>query len=105
MTDGFQFVVAAGHPALPGHFPGRPIVPGVLLLDHVLRGIEAQAARPVAGLQQVRFVAALLPGETACVSLQPDADRVKFVVQAERGGARATLASGSVRLSARTASP
>lgn len=99
MTNGFEFVVPEDHPALPGHFPGRPIVPGVLLLDEVLRGIEASGGPPVAGLQQVRFVAALLPGETACVSLQADAARVKFVVQVRRDGVPATLASGSVLLS------
>lgn len=102
---GFEFVVAGTHPSLPGHFPGRPIVPGVLLLDEVLRGIEAGGARRVAGLQQVRFVSALLPGETAQVSLQADDHRVKFVVQAQRDGVAATLASGSVLLSPRVPTP
>jgi 3-hydroxyacyl-[acyl-carrier-protein] dehydratase len=30
----------ADHPALAGHFPQRPIVPGVLLLDEALHAIE-----------------------------------------------------------------
>jgi 3-hydroxyacyl-[acyl-carrier-protein] dehydratase len=36
--------VAADHPALPGHFPGSPIVPGVVLLDETLHAIDALAA-------------------------------------------------------------
>ena len=36
-----KFRVAADHPALPGHFPGRPIVPGVVILDHVQQAIES----------------------------------------------------------------
>lgn len=29
------------HPALPGHFPGRPILPGVVLLDAIARAARA----------------------------------------------------------------
>lgn len=29
------------HPALAGHFPGEPILPGVVLLDEALHAIEA----------------------------------------------------------------
>ena len=31
--------IGAEHPALAGHFPGAPILPGVLLLDEMLREI------------------------------------------------------------------
>lgn len=34
------FTIAADHPAFAGHFPDRPIVPGVVLLDCAIRAIE-----------------------------------------------------------------
>jgi len=57
--------IAAEHPALPGHFPGAPIVPGVLLLDEVLRaaaGSLAGSARWRIG--SAKFVKPVRPGET-----------------------------------------
>ena len=35
-----EFVVEPCHPCLPGHFPGSPLVPGVVVLDQVLAAIE-----------------------------------------------------------------
>ena len=69
------FRVPADHPCLPGHFPGRPVVPGVLLLEQVVAAIEAVHG-PLAGvrLPQVKFVRPLLPGEQAQVSLEPRED-------------------------------
>ena len=37
--------IAADHPAFAGHFPGMPIIPGVVLLDEALFAIEAAGAR------------------------------------------------------------
>lgn len=89
-----EFAVPHDHPALPGHFPGRPIVPGVLVLDHVLAAIEA-AQGPLQGglrLPQVKFLQPLLPGQHARVVLDGGAPRWRFKVL--RGDQ--LLASGEV---------
>jgi len=65
-----EFTVAPDHPCLPGHFPGQPIVPAVLLLD--LSCAVLQQARPDLGpLREVKlakFMHPVLPGETVRVS-------------------------------------
>ena len=66
-----RFTIAADHPCLPGHFPGRPLVPGVVLLDRVLDAIEMEhgALGPLR-MPQVKFLQPLLPGEEARVELE-----------------------------------
>lgn len=78
--------VSPDHPALPGHFPGAPIVPGVLLLDRVLDCAECWLGYPLAptGLAHVKFLAPLLPGEEAELSLELADTNLKFIVR--RGG-------------------
>ena len=36
--------IDAAHPAYPGHFPGRPVTPGVVLLDEAIRAIAVDLA-------------------------------------------------------------
>lgn len=97
-TFAFEFAVEPAHPALPGHFPGHAIVPGVLLLNHVLSAVTAELKRPVSVLKQVKFAAALLPGESAMVSCDACGDRLSFTVKTRRADVLVTLASGQAIL-------
>jgi len=74
-----DFAIPHDHPCLPGHFPGRPLVPGVVLLDRVVAAIEA-AHGPLGPLRlpQVKFLQPLLPGETASVELEGESPRWRF---------------------------
>ena len=69
MISAGVFTIETGHPALPGHFPGRPIVPGVVLLDHaVLRIAAALGCAPQpARLASVKFLATVVPNEPVTV--------------------------------------
>ncbi|HXH00918.1 MAG TPA: hypothetical protein VNI56_01835 [Xanthomonadaceae bacterium] len=89
-----EFCIAPDHPSLPGHFPGRPIVPGVLLLEHVLAAIETtHGALGPLRLPQVKFLRPLLPGEPARVELLSTHDR-RWTFRVLRGDA--VLATGEV---------
>lgn len=76
------FVIAADHPSLPGHFPGTPVVPGVVVLDHVLQASERWQGHKlgVRGLKQVKFHSPLLPGQRADVFLEIDGSVLTFRV-------------------------
>ncbi|AKC86928.1 polyketide synthase dehydratase domain-containing protein [Pseudoxanthomonas suwonensis] len=89
-----RFVIPHDHPCLAGHFPGRPLVPGVVLLERVLEAIEA--AHGVQGplrLPQVKFLRPLLPDREAQVVLDGSAPRWRFEVL----GADGVLARGEVQ--------
>jgi 3-hydroxyacyl-[acyl-carrier-protein] dehydratase len=90
----FDVLVPADHPALPGHFPGRPIVPGVLLLDRVIAALQQHTGQRVAGLRRVKFTAALLPAEVARTQCDLEADGAGFRVSVQRGEQRLQIAVG-----------
>lgn len=54
-----SWTVPPDHPAFAGHFPGRPIVPGVVLLDHLLASIGQPC-----DIANTKFLSPVGPGET-----------------------------------------
>jgi 3-hydroxyacyl-[acyl-carrier-protein] dehydratase len=70
------FSVPPEHPVFAGHFPGRPIVPGVLLLEWVLSEIARSTGRAThrLRLREVKFFTPLGPGEHAQLRLEMTTD-------------------------------
>ena len=58
--------IPAEHPALAGHFPGAPILPGVLLLDEMLHALERAGAGSALRwrIGSAKFLKPVLPGDT-----------------------------------------
>ena len=65
--------IAPDHPALAGHFPGDPIVPGAVLLDETLHSIDPQTAHWRIG--SVKFHRIVRPGETLQLDWRRDGGR------------------------------
>ena len=80
------FRIPASHPSLPGHFPGRPVVPGVVLLDEVSAILLARhPGRWVAGMPRIKFTHPVLPDQDVTVHAGPgDGGRVAFLCRVEK---------------------
>ena len=78
-----SFDIDAAHPAFEGHFPGRPLLPGVVLLSLVLETLAgAPALRAAVGdtpvIDNVKFLSPVGPGSHVVVSLRPHSRGVAF---------------------------
>jgi 3-hydroxyacyl-[acyl-carrier-protein] dehydratase len=94
MNGSFQAAlrIEAAHPALAGHFPGRPVVPGVLLLERVAAALRDWRGKCV-GKLDAKFLQPLLPGEEAVIELREEGSGIRFSVTRSDG---ATLARGTL---------
>jgi len=73
--------LAPDHPAAPGHFPGNPILPGVVLLDEVIAAavLHGHFGSEACVVKAAKFVRAVRPGEELTIRLQPPAQgQVRF---------------------------
>jgi 3-hydroxymyristoyl/3-hydroxydecanoyl-(acyl carrier protein) dehydratase len=57
--------IPADHPAYTGHFPGHPILPGVVLLDAALNALATHQGLPTTTgqLKSAKFLSPVQPGE------------------------------------------
>jgi 3-hydroxymyristoyl/3-hydroxydecanoyl-(acyl carrier protein) dehydratase len=77
-------LIPPGHPALPGHFPDRPLVPGVVLLERVAAAWKRWRQQGV-GTLDAKFMQPLRPGEDAVIALHDEGHRVRFEIRRTDG--------------------
>ena len=95
MTNAAHWTVPPDHPAFAGHFPGTPILPGVVLLDTVLHAITAATgiALDLCEISSVKFLSPASPGDELVIQHTVSASgTIRFDILA---GMR-KIASGSI---------
>lgn len=74
----------ADHPSFAGHFPGQPVLPGVVLLAEVMEALRTAGLPDLPGerfdLRAVKFLSPVRPGDEVRIELQGEAGRARFEV-------------------------
>jgi len=69
--DTVTLCVPRDHPALVGHFPGRPLVPGVLLVDAIVRKIQlTNDVGPLSLVTNAKFLRPILGDVNLSITLR-----------------------------------
>jgi len=83
--DHYELRVSPDLVHFAGHFPGLPILPGVVLIDWAVRlaATRNSAVRAIASVDQLKFMAPVPPGAVVSLRLthEPDRSRVRFVAR------------------------
>lgn len=92
---------ASDHPTAAGHFPGQPIIPGVLLLDEAIKlalAGGAEAAQAVI-VRAAKFHAPVRPGDAVVIRWQAEPQSaIKFECRLVEGDI--LVASGTLETEA-----
>jgi 3-hydroxyacyl-[acyl-carrier-protein] dehydratase len=78
-----RFTIAASDPCVDGHFPGHPVVPGVVLLEQAL---ALAAPNEVAeAIEVTKFLSPVLPGQVVEVACEMQERRVMLTCRVGGG--------------------
>ena len=89
-ADGLRwtFVVPADFALFEGHFPGHPILPGVVALGWMTAAAERFRRRPLGAVEllNVKFQVVILPGASVELTLaQKTGGRLQAAIRSEAG--------------------
>lgn len=66
----YEFSISNTHPCLEGHFPGDPIVPGVVIVDEVMQGLLLKKnTLKITHLTSVKFLKVIKANQTVQVNM------------------------------------
>lgn len=69
------------HPSLAGHFPDNPIVPGVVILDHLMQLWQKESGQSINKILNAKFVNLLRPDIACNIQYIPKASqKIDFIV-------------------------
>ena len=88
--------ISALHPGLAGHFPGNPIVPGVVVLNRVCRALVRERGGTVTAIPVVKFHSPLRPAEPFDIELAQAGDETYRFRVVRRD---TLIAAGTVQMS------
>ena len=68
--------IGADHPSLAGHFPGHPVVPGVVMLGEIMKAIREMTEERIefVGMPSAKFLSPLNPEEPLTVRIDQQGD-------------------------------
>lgn len=76
--------IASDHPSLSGHFPGYPIVPAVVILDHLMSAVlRTKQGKRVSKIRSAKFIEPVLPDIVLDIGIELSGSTAKFECRTE----------------------